>query len=160
MTQSFLHSPYGLIAEVQANSAVTVKFFVAKLIEQRDQLFSADLDYLGDKVRDRYVGQFSSNNGHWNPLDVAQENLDNPFDFLRECLEIARKEEPTETGLFLYSLPIVHSVYKNAPSLAGLNCYMPDELVEGSPASQEFLKSLDDFLLATPNEESKKVEAK
>ncbi len=119
-----------------------------------------DMDRLSDLVRDRYVGQFPSNNGNWNPLDVAHENLFDPFVSIRDCLEIAREEEPDNKGLLLYSLPFIHSVFRNAPSLMGLNCYMPDELVEGSPANQELSRSLDDLLLDTQDAESKKGESK
>ena len=82
------------------------------------------------------------------PIDLIHEMVtDDPFFAVRACIDIARQDED-EFLPHLHSIPMRKDLLKDqVPSMLGLNCYLPDNMIEGRPAQIEAAKKMEDLLI-------------
>ena len=81
-------------------------------------------------------------------LNLIHEMVtDDPFFAVRACIDIARQDDD---GFLphLHSIPMHKDLLKDqVPSMLGLNCYLPDNMIEGRPAQIEAAKKMEDLLI-------------
>jgi hypothetical protein len=82
-------------------------------------------------------------------LELIHEMVtDDPFFAVRACIDIARQEYPDEDVPRLHTIPMPKDLLKDTvPSMLGLNCYLPDAMIEGHPAQIEAAAKMEHLLV-------------
>lgn len=78
-------------------------------------------------------------------LTIGELVEGDPFWYARSCLDYLREEDaatPTLLGAFLRK----HAFDATVPNAIGFNCYIPDNLVVGTPEHQKQTEELNEFL--------------
>lgn len=80
---------------------------------------------------------------------VGNVIADDPFFAIRECIAVAREEHGTDAVPFLHTMLIPADLLgAKVPSMLGLNCYLPDSMIEGHPAQIASALRMEELLMA------------
>ncbi len=78
----------------------------------------------------------------WSPLRTMEEFVDDPFWFVRACMEVERKEYEDEDATF-YRAHVRDNLFgEKVRGTLGFNVYIPDIQVPGHPAQKALLDDL------------------
>lgn len=92
----------------------------------------------------------------WQPLDTMGELVNDPFSFIRECLERAREENHDDSYTF-YQTHIPDRLFGDkVKGILGLNVFLPDVLVPGHPLHRELIDDLLDGVKSTTDAHRKR----